>query len=78
LKTDVQYYIEKFLADYGKLVTYVVPVTNDLFMVGEKELAFLKKDRKAFHMTVVRLLFLLKRARPNISLHSHKESHRGR
>jgi len=66
VRVDMKSYIEKILITFGKeLVQYQNPRRKDLFMVKEED--DLGSDEvKTFHTAVVKLLYLAKRARPDI------------
>lgn len=49
-----------------KLETSVVPAGEGLFKVTEDEEKLCKEDREYFHATVAKLLYLAKRARPDV------------
>jgi hypothetical protein len=66
IEVNMQFYIEKILAAYGDLREYATPGTKDIFMVDEKAAVLPEKEQKLFHTTVARLLYLSKRARPDI------------
>ena len=63
---DMRFYLEKILAEYVELKLYSVPGNRDVFVVNEEASALLVSEQKIFHMTVVQLLYLSKRARPDI------------
>jgi hypothetical protein len=60
VEINMQFYIEKILADFGKLSTFKTPAMKDLFVVQEKDYLD-ENQRKLFHMMVARLLYLSKR-----------------
>jgi hypothetical protein len=66
VRVDMKSYIEKILITFGKeLVQYQNPGRKDLFMVEEED--NLSSDEvKTFHTAVAKLLYLAKRARPDI------------
>jgi hypothetical protein len=65
VELDTIFYIDKALQNYKDIVEQPAPGTKELFEIGQS--ALLDDDaRKQFHMTVARLLYLSKRARPDI------------
>jgi len=63
---EMKNYIEKILATFGgDLVPYQNPGRKDLFMV-EQHNVLSSEDMKTFHTIVAKLLYLAKRARPDI------------
>lgn len=56
--------VEEFGIGSGENVT--TPATDDLFAIEEDSEALLKKEKEKFHSMVARLLYMAKRARPDI------------
>ena len=59
--------VSDYEAQY-KVKEVTTPATLDLFLLGDKEDALSSKDSKMFHTFVARLLYLCKRARPDVQL----------
>ncbi len=68
VRINMRSYIDKILTAFGgELVHYQNPGRKDLFMVGEE--SELKDDKaRVFHTVVAKLLYLAKRARPDIMM----------
>ena len=49
-----------------QLKEYACPATKDLFHVDEKAVKLTESERKLFHTTTAKLLYLTKRARPDV------------
>ena len=67
LTVDMIHFIEKMLVDINQLIHYKIPATKNIFSVDETANALSEKERKEFHTLVVKILFLSKRAWPEIS-----------
>jgi hypothetical protein len=63
---DMTYFIEKLLESYKNLVARPTPSNKSIFQVSEDAVALREEDRKVFHSVVAKLLYLSKRARPDI------------
>jgi len=64
---DMTNFIEKLLETHGADITeYSTPATKDIFTVNEKSVVLSEADRKDFHTEVAKLLYLTKRARPDV------------
>jgi hypothetical protein len=60
------FYIEKILNDYEDLGKQGTPGSKSTFEVDKSAEALGELEKKKFHMTVAKLLYLCKRARPDI------------
>ena len=65
---DMTNFVEQLLDKCGEenLVEYQCPATKQLFNVDEKAPTLAEQDRKLFHTNVAKLLYLTKRARPDV------------
>jgi hypothetical protein len=63
---DMLLYIEKILKDYEDLGKQGTRGSKSTFEVDESAEVLSKLEKKKFHMTVAKLLYLCKRARPDI------------
>jgi hypothetical protein len=65
---SMQRFVEEFVNDYpgDKIVTS--PSNGDLFNIEDKDKLVNELERKSFHTTVAKLLYLAKRIRPDILL----------
>jgi len=64
---DMMNFIDKLLeTDGDAIVEYATPATKEIFAVNNKSPLLNEMDKKAFHTTVVKLLYLTKRARPDV------------
>jgi len=64
---DMTHFVEKLLDDYGEeILEHNCPATKQLFLVDEKAPVLPEPVRKKFHTTVAKLLYLTKRARPDV------------
>jgi hypothetical protein len=59
-------YVDKLLKKYGEVTDKTTPGKKGVFLVDEQARELLTDERKAFHRTVAKLLYLSKRARPDI------------
>ena len=62
-------YIEQVLSEVNRSLmcgSSTSPATRNLFTINDEGIKVGKKDADAFHRNVARLLFLSKRARPDI------------
>lgn len=68
VQVNMQYFIEKLLLSCGEeeLQESATPAGKDLFMVDRKSPVLAEKMRRLFHTNVAKLLYLTKRARPDI------------
>ena len=66
VEVDMQFYVEKILSDYGELKLFATPATKELFVANDDDEMLDDERKKSFHTTVARLLYLSKRARPDI------------
>lgn len=66
-KVSMSGMVSEIIASFPEeLETSVVPAGEGLFKVNEDEEKLSKKDREYFHATVAKLLYLAKRARPDV------------
>ena len=65
---DMIHYIETMLASLQNEKEYSTPANKDIFVVDEKAKVLTEAERKRVHTLVAKLLFLSKRARPEISM----------
>ena len=65
---DMSNFIDKLLLSCGEdnLREFPLPAGKELFNVSEKAVCLSESDRKKFHTNVAKLLYLTKRARPDI------------
>jgi len=63
---DMTYFIEKLLESYKNLVARTTPSNKSIFQVSEDAVVLQEEERKVFHSVVAKLLYLSKRARPDI------------
>ncbi len=66
VKIDMRSYIERILKGFDNIKTYQGPADNRLFTVTLDEEKLGVVDAKCFHMLVAKLLYLSRRARPDI------------
>jgi hypothetical protein len=59
-------YVKKIVEDWKPNKKYSTPATNDLFVIDNSSLKLGYKEQKRFHTFVAKLLYLAKRARPDI------------
>jgi hypothetical protein len=65
---DMRYYLSKILSKHGNLPVAANQGTKNSFMVEEELTLLDDKSKKVFHTNVAKLLYLSKRARPDIIL----------
>lgn len=64
---DMTNFIDKLLENHGAdVIEYATPATKDIFMVNEKSKPLSEVERKEFHTAVAKLIYLTKRARPDV------------
>ena len=65
---DMTNFAEKLLLNCGEenLREFTSPAGKDLFNVNEQAVALTEQERKKFHTNVAKLLYLTKRARPDV------------
>jgi hypothetical protein len=63
---DMKYYLECILKDHDNPRAAVTPGGKNGFMVDEKAERLVDAEKKVFHTAVAKLLYLSKRARPDI------------
>jgi len=66
-KIDMTHYITKMLESVENLEVSSVPANKNILVVDERSALLSEGERKRFHTLVPQLLFLSKRARPEIS-----------
>jgi len=66
VEIDMEFYVRKVLKGYNNLLLANTPATKKLFEESTKRVVLTEEEKKKFHMTVARLLYLSKRARPDI------------
>ncbi len=66
VEIDMEFYVRKVLEGYNNLPLAITPATKKMFEEGVKRVALAEAERKGFHTTVARLLYLSKCARPDI------------
>jgi hypothetical protein len=66
VEIDMEFYMRKVLKGYNNLPLANTPATKKLFKEEVKRVALAEAERKGFHTTVARLLYLSKHARPDI------------
>mmetsp|Transcript_1494 Transcript_1494/g.2315 ORF Transcript_1494/g.2315 Transcript_1494/m.2315 type:complete len:129 (+) Transcript_1494:204-590(+) len=68
LSHDMSNFVQKLLLTCGEenLREFTSPAGKDLFAVTEQAVALTEQERKKFHTNVAKLLYLTKRARPDI------------
>jgi hypothetical protein len=59
-------YVDKLLEEYGAVMDKTTPGKKGVFLVAEEARELLEDERKVFHWTVAKLLYLSKRTRPDI------------
>eukprot|EP00957_Ditylum_brightwellii_P171067 13023087-Ditylum_brightwellii.AAC.1 len=64
MKDYIEESIEEFLAELGEPCTS--PAVDHLFRVHENRIKLVEKKAQQFHSTLVRMLFVCKRARPDV------------
>ena len=65
---DMTYFIEKLLESYKNLVARPTPSNKSIFQVSEDAVVLQEEERKVFHSVVAKLLYLSKRAKPDIPM----------
>ena len=69
MKDQLQETIDLFKSDYGQLVNrYTSPAGHHLFEVDENASLLDEKRKELFHTITAKLLYIMKRARPDIEL----------
>jgi len=63
---DMTYFVDKLLESYKNIVKRLTPSNKSIFQVDEDAAVLPEVDRKVFHSVVAKLLYLSKRARPDI------------
>jgi hypothetical protein len=63
---DMRYYLGKILSEHNNLPVATNPGAKNSFMVDEGSLLLDDKSKKVFHTIVAKLLYLSKRARPDV------------
>ena len=65
---DMTHFVDKLLLNCGdtEIVEFNCPATKNLFNIDEKAECLSEKDRTQFHRNMAKLLYLTKRARPDI------------
>ncbi len=63
---DMTNFINELIDDCMNLREYTSPAAKNAFMVDPESELLNKADRRLFHMMVAKLLYLSKRARPDI------------
>ena len=63
---DMKYFIEKMLTEVNSEKTFATPATKKIFDVNDAAVVLNEEERKKFHSMVAKILFLSKRARPDI------------
>ena len=68
VRVDIRNFIEKMLLSSGEdnIKECASPAGKDILKVDVKSAVLEEKARRQFHMTVAKLLYLTKRARPDI------------
>ena len=69
VRIDMTHFVDKLLQPYEDqdlLKEYACPETKDLFHVDEKAMKLTELERKLFHTTTAKLLYLTKQARPDV------------
>jgi hypothetical protein len=66
VEIDMESYVRKVLEGYNNLPLANTPATKKLFEESTKRVVLAEEEKKKFHTTVARLLYLSKRARPDI------------
>jgi hypothetical protein len=66
VKIDMRYYLGKILSEHDNLPIVTRPGAKNSFMLDEKSPLLDGAQRKAFHTSVAKLLYLSKRARPDV------------
>jgi len=60
-------YLNKIIKEFnGKVWSFKTPARENLFQVNKNSSSLLSKGREHFHHIVVKLLFVIKRARPDL------------
>jgi hypothetical protein len=65
---DMPYYLKKVLEGYDSLSLCSMPRKKTLFAVDDMADSLAEAEQKVFHTALVRLLYLSKRARPDIMM----------
>jgi hypothetical protein len=65
ITVDMHYYTQQLLKEFADIQIYTTPAVKECFSAKESE-ALDKVAQKRFHMIVAKLLYLAKRARPDI------------
>jgi hypothetical protein len=63
---DMTYFVDKLLESYNNLIAKNTPSSKYIFQVDEGATVLAEEERKQFHSVVAKLLYLSKRARPDI------------
>jgi hypothetical protein len=63
---DMIYFLEQVLQPYTSLKSYLTPGTTMFFAVDNNIALLPTKDRKQFHTTTAKLLYLAKRSHPDL------------
>jgi hypothetical protein len=63
---DMTYFVDKLLESYDNLIARATPSNKSIFQVDGDAMVLLEEERKQFHSAVAKLLYLSKRARPDI------------
>jgi hypothetical protein len=66
VKIDMRYYLGKILSEHDNLPIVTCPGAKNSFMVDKQSTLLGEAQRKAFHTSVAKLLYLSKRARPDV------------
>jgi len=67
LTVEMIHFFQKMLADVPNLKQFTTPATKEILSVTDEAMELPEHERKWFHTLVAKILFLLKRARPEIS-----------
>jgi hypothetical protein len=68
VEIDMRYYLGKILSEHDNLPVVACPGAKNSFMVDEESPALDDAQKKAFHTSVAKLLYLFKRARSDVIL----------
>lgn len=66
VEIDMEFYVRKVLEGYNNLPMANTPATKELFEESAKRVILAEDEKRTFHTTVARLLYLSKHARPDI------------
>jgi hypothetical protein len=66
VEIDMEFYVRKVLEGYNNLPLANTPATKKLFEESTKRVVLTEEEKGKFHTAVARLLYLSKRARPDI------------